>query len=50
MMSEGGTLSREGAIDYSYIMSMIDPDSEVIDIKTEHQLEEFVVLKAIKDV
>jgi hypothetical protein len=35
VLGEGGTQMRAGKIDFTYILSMIDPESEVIDIKTE---------------
>jgi hypothetical protein len=41
--------ARRDKLDYEFIRALIDPESE-IEIRTEAGIEEFIVLKAIRDV
>jgi hypothetical protein len=44
-----GHASRASKVDYEFIRSLLDPDNEN-EIKSEGAIEEFIVLKAIRDI
>jgi hypothetical protein len=41
--------ARREKLDYEFIRAMIDPESDM-EIKTEAGIEDFIVMKAIRDV